>query len=103
MTNSGQTVRFGDYEAAADAILCEFDLVYRCHVFNARRQWERTIGASLRRLSKQRGLRREDFEPNVTAKTIARTEHGLVQRIQMATLNSIADRLRVNIDEIETY
>jgi transcriptional regulator with XRE-family HTH domain len=48
-------------------------------------------------------LRREDFEPNVAAKTIARIEQGLVQRVQKETLISIANRLQVNVDEIETY
>ena len=68
VTDSGQTVRFGDYEAAADAILYEFDPEYRRHISKERRQSEQTFGASLRRLRKQRGLRREDFEPNVAAK-----------------------------------
>jgi hypothetical protein len=103
VTDSGQTVRLGDYEAAADAILYEFDPEYRRHISRKRRQSERTFGASLRRLRKQRGLRREDFEPNVAAKTIARIEQGLVQRIQSETLNCIAVRLRVRPDEIETY
>jgi hypothetical protein len=103
VTDSGQTVRFGDYEAAAEAILYEFDPDYRRDVSKERRQSERTFGASLRRLRKQRGLRREDFEPNVASKTIARIEQGLVRRIQKDTLNSIAERLRVKVDEIETY
>jgi hypothetical protein len=103
VTDSGQTVRFGDYEAAAEAILYEFDPEYRRHVSKQRQQSEQSFGASLRRLRKQRGLRREDFEPNVAAKTIARIEQGLVQRVQKETLISIADRLQVNVDEIETY
>ena len=103
VTDSGQTVRFGDYEAAADAVLYEFDPDFRRHVSRERRLSERTFGASLRRLRKQRGLRREDFEPNVAAKTIARIEQGLVHRIQKDTLNSIADRLRVKVGEIESY
>ncbi len=103
VTDSGQTVRLGDYEAAADAILYEFDPEYRRHVSRERRQSEQTFGASLRRLRKQKGLRREDFEPDIAAKTIARIEQGLVQRIQKDTLVSIADRLQVKVDEIETY
>jgi len=101
--DSGQTVRFGDYEAATDAILYEFDPEYRRQVSIDRQQSERTFGASLRRLRKQRGLRQEDFEPDVTAKTIARIEQGQIQRIQKGTLNSIARRLRVNVEEIETF
>ena len=103
VADSGQTVRLGDYEAAADALLYEFDPEYRRRISNERQQSERTFGASLRRLRKQLGLRRDDFQPRVAAKTIARIEQGLVNRIQQQTLLSIADRLRVNPDEIENY
>ena len=58
---------------------------------------------SLRRLRKQRGFRREDSEPNLEAKTIVRIEQGLLRRIQKETRNSIANRLQVKVDEIETY
>ena len=60
-------------------------------------------GRLQRRLRMQRGLRREDFEPNVAATTIARIEQGLVRRLQKETSNSIANRLQVKVDEIETY
>ena len=99
----GQTVRLGDYEAATDAILYEFDPEYRRRVSKKRQQSERSFGAALRRLRKQRGLRREDFGPNVAAKTIARIEQGRVLRIQKKTLNAIADRLRVKLEELGTY
>ena len=103
MTDFGQTVRLGRYEAAADAILYEFDPDYRRRISRVRKQSERTFGASLRRLRKQRGLRREDFEPDVTGKTIARIEQGVVLKLHQKTLDVIARRLRVTPDEIGSY
>ena len=99
----GQTVRLGDYEAAADALLYEFDREYRRRIARQRRQSEQSFGASLRRLRKQRGLRREDFGPDLTAKTIARIEQGKVRRIRRRTLQTLAKRLRVKPEEIGTY
>jgi DNA-binding Xre family transcriptional regulator len=103
VTDSGQTIQLGDYEAAADAILYEFDPEYRKRINKEREQSEQSFGASLRRLRKQKGLRREDFAPDVAAKTIARIEQGLVQRVQRETLNSIAKRLGVKPEDIETF
>lgn len=45
----GQTVRLGDYEAAADAILYELDPDYRRRMKRRRREEEQSFGASLRR------------------------------------------------------
>jgi len=62
--------------------------------------WEnqgKEIGAGFDRHLRTRCLR------ILAAKTIARIEQGLVRRIQKETLNSIADRLRVKVDKIETY
>lgn len=99
----GQTVRLGAYEAAVDAILYEYDLEYRRRISKKRLQEDRTFGASLRRLRKQRGLRREDFEPDVSAKTVARIEQGRVKRLQKKTLNALAEHLSVDPQEIETF
>jgi DNA-binding Xre family transcriptional regulator len=98
----GQTVRLGKYEAAADALLYEFDREYRRRLANQRAQSEKSFGASLRRLRKQRGLKQEDFQP-LAAKTIARIEQGKVERIHPNTLAVIAKRLSVDPAEIETY
>ena len=103
VTDFGQTVRLGHYEAAADAILYEFDPDYRRRISRARQQSERSFGASLRRLRKQRGLRREDFEPEIAGKTIARIEQGIVQQVHKKTLAAIARRLRVTPEEIGSY
>jgi len=103
ISDCGHSVRLGDYEAAADAILYEFDPEYRRAISKARRETEQSLGASLRRLRKQRGLRREDFSPRVASRTIARIEQGKVQNVRKTTLNAIADRLQVAPEEIATY
>ncbi|HUY87253.1 MAG TPA: helix-turn-helix domain-containing protein [Pirellulales bacterium] len=103
VTDYGQTIRLGDYEAAAEAILYEFDPEYRRRISKLRRQTERSLGASLRRLRKQRRLRREDFGPEVAAKTIARIEQGKVQRLRKKTLGAIASRLGIAPEELAEF
>lgn len=99
----GQTVRLGDYEAAVDAILYEYDPAYRRAIAKKRLQEDRSFGAALRRLRKQRGLRREDFKPDLSDKTVARIEQGKVSRIQKTTLESLAKHLAVKPEEIGSY
>lgn len=103
VVDCGQTIRLGNYEAATDAILYEFDGDYRRRILKERRESERSFGASLRRLRKQRGMRREDFGSAVAAKTIARIEQGKVRRIRRKTLAALAGKLHVKPDEIATY
>src|SRR5438045_3911465 len=67
----GHTLRFGDYEAAADAVLYEHDPVYRRAAKKRQIRTEQGFGAALRRVRLQKGLRRSDFDP-LAAKTIAR-------------------------------
>jgi hypothetical protein len=98
----GRTITLGDYEAAADAILYELDPEYRRRLKKQRRQRERTFGASLMRLRKQRRLKRSDFAP-VSAKEIGRIERHEVEKPQARTLDAIAGRLGVRADEIEGY
>ena len=104
ITDYGHTVRLGAYEAATDALLYEYDPDYRRCIARERRQQEQSFGASLRRLRKQRRLRREDFSP-LSPKTIARIEQGEVEptRIHPRTLSLIANRLAVDSSDIETY
>lgn len=101
--DSGQTVRLGHYEAAVDAILYENDPAYRRRISKKRLQEDRSFGAALRRLRKQRGLRREDFAPELSAKTISRIEQGRVKRIRQKTLKILAARLAVDPLEIATF
>jgi DNA-binding Xre family transcriptional regulator len=103
IVDCGQTIRLGHYEASADAILYEFDSKYRRRISKQRQQSEQSFGASLRRLRKQRGLRREDFGPDLAAKTIARIEQGKVKRIQSKTLDALAEKLHVKANDIATF
>ena len=103
VVDCGQTVLLGDYEAAVDAILYEYDSGYRRDITKKRLQEDQSFGASLRRLRKQRGLRREGFEPEISAKTIARIEQGKVKRIQQKTLGNLAKHLSVEPEEIATF
>lgn len=103
VTDCGQTVKLGSYEAAVDAILYEYDPKFRRALSKKRLQEDRTFGAALRRLRKQRGLRREDFEPDISGKTVARIEQGKVTRIQKSTLEALAKHLAVEPEEIKSF
>ena len=61
------------------AVLYEWDPHYRRKLKSRRLKDDRSFGASLRRLRKQRGLKRTDFRP-VDARTIARIETGAVAK-----------------------
>lgn len=98
----GHSVRFGDYEAAADFILFESAPDYRRRLNERRHSGDAGFGPSLRRLRIQRGLSRSDF-PGVSAKAIARLERGEVEKPQKKTLSAISKTLQVNSDEIESY
>ena len=102
VTDCGQTLRLGDDEAATDAILYEFDPEYRKRMANQRHASEQSIGASVRRLRKQRGKRREDFAP-ISAKTIARIEQGEKHKICPITLEIISRVLGVPPSQIESF
>lgn len=100
--DGGQTVRLGKYEAAADAILYEFDPEARARMKRNQVQVDGSFGGALRRLRLQRGVRRDGFS-GITAKTIARIERGDVAKPHAKTLARIAKKLGVKSDEIETY
>jgi hypothetical protein len=98
----GNTVRLGDYEAAADAILYEADSDYRSRLLAKKRADDKTFGACLRRLRLLRGLRQSEFG-DVTTKTIARIERGETEAPHGHTLKVIATRLGVEPNEIMSY
>jgi hypothetical protein len=102
LTDYGRTIALGDYEAAADAILYELDPDFRRVLKQRRRQNERTFGAALTRLRKQRGLRRSDFAP-ISSKEIARLERNEVENPHAKTLEILGTRLGVPAEEIESY
>lgn len=101
-TDYGRTVVLGAYEASADAILYELDPDYRRKINKQRRERDRSFGASLMRLRKQRRLRRGDFGP-ISSKEIARLERNEVERPHAKTLEIISQRLGVRPEEIATY
>jgi hypothetical protein len=105
VTDYGQTVQLGPYEAATEALLYECDPVYRRRIAKERRASEQSFRAALRRLRKQRGLRREDFAPDLSSKTIARIERGevLPEHIHGSTWAILTQKLHVKREEIETF
>lgn len=102
VTDCGQTVQFGDYEASTDSILYENDPDYRRTVKRNRLCADSSLGGSIRRLRLQRQLRRSDFSP-ITEKTIARIERGESENIQPKTLAILAEKLGVSPDELGTF
>ncbi len=102
VTDFGQTVRLGPFEAAADAILYEFDVEARRRAKVREIERDASFGGALRRLRRQRGLSREEFE-GISAKEIARIERGEVAKPHAETLVKLAARLGVRPEEIETY
>jgi DNA-binding XRE family transcriptional regulator len=98
----GHTVRLGEYEAATDAVLYEYDRDYRRRRAKQRLKTDQGLGPSIRRLRKQRALHREDFAP-LSPKTIARIEQGRVKSLHRKTRATIARILGVDPAEIETY
>jgi hypothetical protein len=102
VTDFGQTVRLGAYEAATDAILYEFDEEFRRREKKRQLHADHSFGGGLRRLRLQKGLRQSDF-PGITAKEIARIERGEVKKPHLRTLTAIAKRIGVSADQISTF
>jgi lambda repressor-like predicted transcriptional regulator len=102
LTDYGHTVCLGDYEAASDAILYEADADYRRKTRKKLLAEEKTFGASLRRLRIQKRLSRNDFVP-LSSRTLARIERNEVEKPHGETLRTIANRLDVQPEEIESY
>jgi hypothetical protein len=100
--DSGLTIRLGQFEAAMDAILYEFDRVYRARARQRRLDGDPSFGAALRRLRLQKGVARGEF-PGISQKEIARIERGEVVRPRGATLRAIAHKLGVEPGDIDTY
>jgi hypothetical protein len=98
----GNTLQFGQYESAADAVLYECDPDFRKRLNKARMATEQTLGASIRRLRKQRRLTRGDF-PGLDPKTLARIERGEVAKPQSETRALIAKRLGVLPEELGSF
>lgn len=102
VTDHGQTVRLGDFEASADAILYAFDSSYRSRMKQRQLALDDTLGGSIRRLRELKGLRRTDFAP-LSGKEIARIERGEVKKPRQKTLETIAKRTGVAPEDIATF
>jgi hypothetical protein len=102
VTDFGQTVAFGDYEVAADMILYAHDAEYRKRARQRELAHDDSFGASVRRLRLAHGLRRGDF-PGLSDKEVARIERGEIARPHGRTLETIAARLGVAVEELGTY
>lgn len=98
----GQTVRFGGFEAATDAVLYDFDPEYRARAKKRQLQLDDSLGGSIRRLRELRGVRRSDFG-GISEKTIARIERGEVELPRERTVRTIARRLGVSPEALATY
>lgn len=102
VTDYGNTLKFGDYEAAADAVLYEYDPEFRRRLKQRRFANEDSLGASIRRLRMQRQLTRDDF-PEIDPKTLARIENGHVRKPHADTLEIIATRLGTRPEELSSF
>jgi hypothetical protein len=103
ITDSGQTIALGDYEAATAAILYEHAPDIRVRLKKRSIAQDKGFGPSLRRLRLLRGLTQSDFEPQISRKQIARLESASSKKPRRATLALIAKKLRVDSDDIESY
>lgn len=101
ITDSGHTIKFGEYEAATDAILYRADTDYRRRLNRTRRAEEIGFGPSLRRIRKQLGIARTDF-PGLSPKTIARIERSETAP-RDRTQKIIEKRLGMKSEQITTY
>ena len=101
LTDYGDTIRFGDYEATAEAILYEQDPEYRRRAKKVRRAEDQTFGGSLRRLRLQRGLRRSEL--GISEKEVARLERGEIGKPHEGTLAILAKHLGVRTNEIHGF
>ena len=102
VTDFGQTVTFGDWEVSADNILYAHDAAYRKRAKQRQLENDDSFGASVRRLRLSHGLRRGDFS-GISDKEIARIERGEIATPHRRTLETIAARLGVAVEELGSY
>ena len=102
VTDYGQTVALGEFEAAADAILYELDPAARRRMKNRTIDGDKSLGGSIRRLRIHRRVSRDEFGA-IDGKTVARIERNEIAKPRIKTLEVTAKRLGVSIAELETY
>lgn len=99
VTDFGQTLRFGEYEAATHAVLYGADQDYRRREDRDADEREGTFGSQLRNMRLAKRIPRSGF-PGVTEREVARIESGEVERPHLATLKVMAEGLGVPIDTL---
>jgi hypothetical protein len=99
--DSGQTLKFGDYEASVDAVLYEFDPPYRSEKRAELAEKDESFGACLRRLRVLKGLKQNDF-PDLDEREVRRIECGEVAP-RKSTVEKLARKLGVSVEEIRSY
>ncbi len=100
--DNGQAVCLGAYEASADAILYEHDPDYRKRAKKRFLKQDSSLGGSIRRLRLQKALKQSDF-PDIPPRTIGRIERGEVENPRNETLEQIAARLGVHVEELGSF
>jgi hypothetical protein len=98
----GQTLKFGEYESDSEPILFEFAPDFRRRLKQTRFAQEQTLGASIRRLRRQKRKTRLDFV-NIDPRTIARIEEGKIKHPRASTLEVIAKTPGVMQTELGDY
>ena len=104
VTDWGQPLAFGDYEASVESVLYERDPAYRRRAKANRVRRETTFGGAFRRLRLLRGLTQSSFA-GVSEREIRRIEQNQVApgKIHAATRRILERRLGVAFDEIGSY
>ena len=103
-TDYGQTLRLGDVEVSADAVLYEFDAEARRRM-KARLRRDDGLGAAVRRLRKQRGLSQGELAEaaGLSRRELGRIERGEVDTPRAETVDRIAKTLGVAADSVGSY
>lgn len=101
----GHTLAVADLEIATDAVLYEFDAQARRRMKRRLRNQQAGVGASIRRLRLQRGLRQADLaeRADLSRRQVGRIERGLASTPTPASLARIARALNTSADLLPTF
>jgi hypothetical protein len=104
VTDWGQTLKFGDYEASVESVLYDRDADFRKRAKQNRLKNDSSFGSAFRRLRLLRGLNQSSFE-GISEREIRRIEKNEVQaaKIHPDTRRILERRLKVSFDEIAQY
>lgn len=102
ITDSGQTLRLGEYEAAVDVVLYDRDPQYRKRAKALEIERDTSFGGALKRLRLLRGLAQTDFAP-ISEREVRRIESNDVTTLHPRNRKVIAERLGVPFSEIGSY